>query len=168
MKNLKTPEIQILLNMENEIQKYREKSDDSLILQWFNSKGVLSPLESYDAFKYNVHFIGSEDKAKYNGFGIIIYPEKKKYSKCFIGQMKRGRRSGKGWRLMNDTIFEGSYRRDLKHGPAKHWKFNDSGFEKVFDGSYSEGKMHGFCYFKDHEHTFKGHIYKGKYHGNYN
>lgn len=165
MKNLKTIEIQILMNLRKEIIKFRQKTDDSLILKWFRSKGVASPVESKDTFMYDVNFIGSSSKPKYSGFGIIIYPEKVEYSKCFIGEMKKGRRHGHGWRIMNKSIFEGTYRRDMKHGPAKIWKISQSGQEMVFDGVYLDGQMHGYCFYKDDNHTFNGHINKGHYHG---
>lgn len=165
MKNVKTLENEILINLEKEYNKFKQKTEDSLILAWFKSKGVDSPVESKDSFMYDVHFIGNKNKPKYTGYAVIIYPDKSKFSKCFIGEMSRGRRHGQGSRLMNNNIFVGSYKRDLKHGPAKIWKKTKSGFDKVFDGAYLDGKMNGYCYFKDEQHTFKGQINRGHYHG---
>jgi len=158
-------EIKILLNLKHQLDLYQKKSEDSLILKWFKSKGVDSPIESFNAFKYDVHFLGKKEDPKYTGFGIIIYPSDQPFTKCYIGEFKRGRRNGKGWRLLNDTIFEGTYKRDFKHGPAKNWKVQDSKFENVFDGMYVDGKMHGKCFLKDANHTFEGHVFKGLYHG---
>jgi hypothetical protein len=158
-------EIKILLNLKNEIDLLRSKSTDSLIQKWFKLKGIETPIESFDTFKYDVHFIGEKANPKYNGFGIVIYPSETSFNKCYIGQFKRGRRNGKGLRLMNNTIFQGTYKRDLKHGPAKVWKIEKSKLTRVFEGNYLDGKMHGKCYLKDEKHTFEGQIFKGLYHG---
>jgi hypothetical protein len=158
-------EKKILINLQQEIQYFRDEKKESKILKWFKLKGIDSPIESHSAFKYNVHFIGKKEDPKYTGYGLIIYPSEEPFKKCYIGQFERGRRHGKGLRIMNDTIFDGNYKRDFKHGSAKVWKAKKSTFEKVFEGTYSEGKMHGKCYIKDDEHLFEGYVFKGLYHG---
>lgn len=158
-------EIRILKNLVTEIEKFRTKTSDSLILKWFNLKSIESPIESSDTFMYNVQFIGKKSNPKYTGFGLIIYPSEDPYTKCYIGSFKRGRRNGSGWRRMKDTIFQGNYKRDLKHGPAKIFRFNNNKSEVVFEGNYVDGKMQGECFVKDDEHVFNGHVDKGMYHG---
>lgn len=158
-------EIQILKNFQAEFEKYKTKAKDSLILEWFRSKGIKKPVHTFNTFKYNVEFIGEKDKAKYSGFGILIYPTEIPYSKCYIGEFKKGRRNGKGFRLMNSTIFDGEYKMDRKHGRARMWEINDYKQRLVFEGSYLEGQMHGECFVRDADHEFQGQVYKGLYHG---
>jgi len=160
-----TIEMRILQNLPEEMAKFDSKSVDSLILQWFDSKSISSPIKSHDTFMYDVIFIGKKDNPKYSGFGLIIYPSEIPLTKCYIGEFKRGRRHGFGCRRMNDTIFQGNYKRDLKHGPAKIFKFQDNQMETTFEGAYLDGKMQGKCYIKDSEHTFNGYVDQGKYHG---
>ena len=165
MNNDTSIEIKILQNLPEEMKKFISKSKDSLILQWFSSKSIESPIISHDTFMYDVIFIGKKNNPKYSGYGLIIYPSEIEYTKCYIGSFKRGRRHGFGCRRVNDTIFTGNYKRDMKHGPAKILKISNNDFEKIFDGAYVDGKMQGKCFIKDSEHTFNGYVDQGKYHG---
>jgi hypothetical protein len=158
-------EIQILLNLKNEIEEFKQKKANSLILKWFKEKKIPSPIESDSTFKHNVHFIGGEANPKYTGYGLVLYPSPKEFSKCYIGKFTRGRRDGYGWRLLNDTIFEGTYTNDVKNGPAKIWKIENQGLVLIFKGGYKSGKMHGHCMVQDEEHKFEGSIDQNLYHG---
>ena len=127
---------------------------------------IPDPVESFDSFKHNLHFISSKKNPKYTGFGMIIYPNDGDSLKCYIGEFKRGKRHGRGWRLLNETIFCGSYHKDLKHGNATIWKRSKRGYEQVFNGKYENGKVQGKCFLKDEEHVFNGMVHQGLYHGN--
>ena len=158
-------EFKILKNLEIEMNLFKNKSSNSLIIQLFNSKGISNPLKSKRTFKHDLLFIGKKENPKYTGFGMIIYPTPEPFTKCYIGEFKRGKRHGDGFRLLNNTIFKGSYKRDLKNGHAKVWELGKFGSHIIFKGEYYLGKMHGKCFVQDDEHKFDGYIVKGKYHG---
>ena len=165
MENSYSKEIEIIMNLSEEIEKFKSKSKSSLIRQWFAKHGIESPIESLTTFKHDLHFFGAQKNPKYSGHGLILYPSPEKHSKCYLGEFKNGKRHGAGWRLLNGTVFEGIYKADKKHGEAKMWKIKDNHLDLVFEGRYENGKMQGQCFFKDEKHTFKGNIEKDAYHG---
>jgi hypothetical protein len=158
-------EVQILLNLKNEIHNLNNSDKESLLRKWFKEKNIDSPIDSKTTFKHNIRFLGKEENPKYSGYGIIIYPSPEEFSKCYIGHFDKGKRDGKGCRLLNNTIFEGTYKSDLKSGPAKIWKIEDKSLELIFKGQYKNGKMHGNCLVQDEQHKFEGNIDQGLYHG---
>jgi hypothetical protein len=158
-------EMRILKNFKEEFKKYKQKTNDSLILQWFKSKNISKTVHTFNTFQFNVEFIGTKDKPKYTGFGILIYPSEIPFSKCYIGSFRKGKRHGRGWRLMDTTIYDGNYKMDRKHGKAKMWTFDDFKQTLIFDGSYMDGKMNGHCFVKDDDHEFVGQVHSGLYHG---
>lgn len=158
-------EINILKNLKTELTLFKTKSPDSLIMELFRSKEIPNPLKSKRAFKHGLLFIGKKENPKYTGFGMIVYPTPEPFTKCYIGEFKKGKRHGEGFRLLNNTLYKGSYKRDLKHGPAVIWELGKFGSQVVFRGEYDLGKMHGKCFVQDEEHKFDGYVIKGKYHG---
>ena len=157
-------EFRILHNFAHELSLFKSKAPSSLIKKWFSLKKVPQPLHSLDTFKHQVRFIGHSLRPKYSGPGIIIYPSSSE-PKVYIGEFKRGRRHGRGWRLLNKTIFCGEYKRDSKEGPAEIFAVEGDRPEIVFKGQFLQGKMHGKCFVKDDNHEFDGYIHFGLYQG---
>lgn len=158
-------ETSIILNFQHEYQLFKEKNPNSLIKKWFINQGIKRPIESVSAFKYDIVFIGSYESPRYTGAGIIIYPSSPKYTKIYIGQLKGGKRHGKGWRFINNELFIGSYQNDEKTGPAIVFEIKDQKRTKIFDGAYSKGEAHGQCYIKEKDHVYEGKVVNGTYHG---
>ena len=160
---LKTQEVQIMVNIDRELNYYSEKNPSSLILQWFNSKGITKPKISKTTFTNNIIFIAEDTKATHSGPGIMIFPKQNNRNNCYIGNFSKGKRDGKGWRLMRGYIYIGDYSSDAKHGRAVMIK-GDSG-DLIFEGNFHMDKMNGKCFWKDPSHEFNGEINMQVYNG---
>ena len=66
---------------------------------------------------------------------------------------------------MNNTVYKGAYKKDLKHGEAIIWNLGIIKSDIIFKGEYILGKMHGKCFVQDENHKFDGYVDKGRYHG---
>lgn len=160
---LNDPEVQIMNNIDRELQLFNDRSQDSMILKWFSTKGIMKPRISKTTFSNNIIFIAKETKATYTGEGIMIFPKQGQHFNCYIGNFNKGKRHGKGWRLMRGYIYIGEYNNDAKHGPARMIKA-DSG-DLIFNGTFHMDKMNGNCFWKDPSHEFKGEINMQVYNG---
>ena len=159
-------EIEILLNIHREYELLKSKSKDSLILQWFKSHNITDPIRSNETFRQNIMFIGSENNPNNTGFAIILYPGETFGKKVFIGQMKKGLRHGRGWRINNKEIFIGKYHKNTKHGKAEIYNYEKEKKVLVFRGFFYKDEPHGRCYIvKKNEYTFDGDVSYGLYDG---
>lgn len=157
-------ESKILLNIEKEMKLLETKEASSLILQWFQKKGVKNPIISNKIFTGDITFVASSAKSDYSGPGIMVFPKQNSKNNCYIGNFNKGKRDQKGWRLMRGFLYIGNYQMDAKHGKAIMVK-KDNG-EVIFRGSFHQDKMNGECYWEDPNHTYEGNInmqiYDGK------
>lgn len=165
MESLEPIEVRILLNIKNEYQLLKNNSEDSLILQWFKSKGVDNVIRSKETFRQNVYFIGQQDDPNYTGYGIIIYPGQTFGQKVFIGKMKKGVRHGKGFRKLNHQIFMGRYHKNQKHMGAFIYDYSKSPKELLFKGYFYKDRYHGECFIKCKDYIYQGKVSHGLYDG---
>jgi hypothetical protein len=163
LEKILTLEIDILLDLKAEFRKFHNKDPTSLMLKWLKSKNISHPRIKKNIFSKNDMFISLNPVKDYSGFGILIYSIEKNKNSCYIGDFFGGRRHGKGWRLIDGTIYIGEYNYGLKHGEATILNVNSK--EVVFEGSFNFNRMHGKCYFKDSEHEFEGEVNNDTYHG---
>jgi len=161
--HLNSNEVQIMININREFEKLKQRDPNSLISKWFNSKNINKPKVSNTTFSNSIIFIAAETKANYSGPGIMIFPKQNSRTNCYIGNFKNGKRHGKGWRLMRGYIYIGDYQNDAKHGSAIMIK-EDSG-DLIFKGNFHMDKMNGNCFWKDPSHEYKGEINMQVYHG---
>ena len=160
---LNSQEVQIMKNIDVELKKFNEKDPSSKILKWFRERGINSPKISNKTFTGQIIFIAKQTNANYNGEGIMIFPKQGTRNNCYIGNFSKGKRDGKGWRLMRGYIYIGQYHQDAKHGSALMIK-EDTG-ELIFDGNFHTDKMNGHCFWKDPSHEYKGEIKMQVYDG---
>jgi len=165
MESLEPIEVQILLNIKREYFLLKDNSEDSLILQWFKSKGVDKVIRSKETFRQNLYFIGQQDDPNYTGYGIIIYPGETFGQKVFMGKMKKGVRHGKGFRKLNHQIFQGRYHKNQKHMEAMIYDYSKKPKELLFKGYFYKDRYHGECFIKCKDYTYKGKVTHGLYDG---
>lgn len=160
---LNSSEVEIMVNIDRELKSFNSQDPSSLILKWFREKGVNKPKISNKTFTGQIIFIAKETNPNYSGPGIMIFPKQGTRNNCYIGNFAKGKRDGKGWRLMRGYIYIGDYHQDAKHGGAIMIK-QDSG-ELIFEGNFHTDKMHGQCFWKDPSHVYKGEINMQVYNG---
>lgn len=156
-------EVKIMKDIDNQLVIFKNNGPNSLIKEWFNNYQIKSPKLSDTAFKGDITFIAQTPKANYSGPGIMIFSKQNSRSNCYIGNFNKGKRDGKGWRLMRGYIYIGNYRNDAKHGKAIMIKENDG--ELIFEGNFHDDKMHGECFWKDNNHSYRGNINMQVYDG---
>jgi hypothetical protein len=150
-------------NIDRELAAFNNKDPNSLIGQWFQKQQISRPKVSKNTFSNDIIFIAADTKANYSGKGIMIFPKQGSRSNCYIGNFSKGKRHGKGWRLMRGYVYIGQYQNDAKHGSAVMIK-EESG-ELIFEGNFHMDKMNGKCFWKDPSHEYNGEINMQVYHG---
>ena len=142
----------IILNFSSELDKFRTKSSDSKIIQYFTEMAIKNPA-ILKGFQDQTVIAKSNDKLG-NGPAIVQYENKTVY----VGELTDGKRNGQGARTYvgNGLAYVGEYRNDLKVGKGKLFDFKLNKF--VFDGLWGQDKRNGYG-----ELTKENVIYKGNY-----
>jgi len=160
---LNSAEVQIMKNIDKELAALNSKDPNCKIARWFQKYKISRPKVSRTTFSNDIIFIAGETNSSYTGKGIMIFPKQNKRSNVYMGSFNKGKRHGKGYRLMRGYVYVGEYMNDAKHGNAVMIK-EESG-ELIFEGQFHTDKMNGKCYWKDPSHEFNGQIKMQVYNG---
>ncbi|KAK4875150.1 hypothetical protein RN001_011572 [Aquatica leii] len=105
-----------------------------------------------------------EQRSHKNGFrkSIYIKPNDK-----YVGDWKNSAKEGCGSQLISDSLYEGAWKKDLKHGHGvSSWEDDDKIFHLEYRGNWKDGFQHGYGakHYRDGSY-YLGYLKKSKRHG---